>query len=142
MARDFYKQSQQRQDDETLQDNSFENPSVRKFTGGDSSSLFDETLAQEQMRRQEFNLVGNFERTLPLQVMVLVAFLVFVTYVGLSGGITDGSDRFHDDDVEFMGGIEYLEQIRTDDTSSYSQDGSSTTLRPDDKLSGAKSVWL
>lgn len=135
MARDFYKQAKQRQDDETL--NTFENP--RKFTGA-SSSLFDEASAQERMTRQEFDLVGNFERTLLLQVTVLVASLIFVTYVGLSGGITNGSDRFYDDDVDFMGGIEYLEQIRTDDASS-AQGGSSTTLPPDDILL-SKSVWL
>ena len=73
-----------------------------KFTG-QGSPLFGTTNistnnpstnnALDREREREFNLAGNFERTLPLQVAVLVASFALVIYVGVTGGITDGSDR-------------------------------------------------
>ncbi|EEC45599.1 predicted protein, partial [Phaeodactylum tricornutum CCAP 1055/1] len=77
----------------------------RKFTGAspsptDGGSLFSSEQAEPtensavfRERQQEFRLAGNFERTFGLQV-ALVAFLTsIIVVVGLSGGITDGSDR-------------------------------------------------
>jgi hypothetical protein len=43
---------------------------------------------------REVQLVSLFERTLPIQVVVLLAILCFTIYIGWSGGITDGSDRY------------------------------------------------
>lgn len=56
-----------------------------------------------RMMQQEFNLVGRAtsERTLVAQAAVVLLFLSFSIYVGLSGGITDGSDRFGLEPSEF-----------------------------------------
>uniref|UniRef100_A0A7S4KCH0 Uncharacterized protein n=1 Tax=Odontella aurita TaxID=265563 RepID=A0A7S4KCH0_9STRA len=56
-----------------------------------------------RMMQQEFNLVGRAtsERTLVAQAAVLLLFLSFSIYIGLSGGITDGSDRFGLEPSEF-----------------------------------------
>lgn len=89
---------------------------VRKFTGS-SPSLFSEQTSSspnfEREREREFNLVGNFERTLGIQAAILFASIVFVATVGLTGGISDGSDRY-------FGGADELddsaiEYTRTDD---------------------------
>lgn len=71
----------------------------RRFTGA-SSSLFSEerqssyTSNLEIERQREFDLAGTFERSIKLQAVVLLVALVYMAYVGLSGGITDGSDRY------------------------------------------------
>jgi hypothetical protein len=49
---------------------------------------------------REMNLASRFEQTLPVQALLLALAIAFVAYVGLSGGITDGSERyFFDDDA-------------------------------------------
>jgi hypothetical protein len=92
----------------------------RKFTGaasGTASSLFSPNLNryeesestipskrkdqnEMQVNENEIRLVNVFERTLPIQFFVLVLTLCWTVYIGLTGGITDGSDRnfFLDDD--------------------------------------------
>lgn len=67
----------------------------------------------EREEEREFNLVGNFERTLGIQAAILFASIVFVASVGLTGGISDGSDRY-------FGGMDEIddtaiEYSRTDD---------------------------
>ena len=90
---------------------------IRKFTGT-SPSLFSEktSLSSSNLEREEereYNLVGNFERTLGIQAAILFASIVFVASVGLTGGISDGSDRY-------FGGMDEIddtaiEYSRTDD---------------------------
>lgn len=69
----------------------------RTFVG--TSSLFSDdmysssSVKQTQMER-EFDLAGNFEKTLLIQAGLLFAALVFVISVGFTGGITDGSNRY------------------------------------------------
>jgi hypothetical protein len=46
-------------------------------------------------------LVSLFERTLPIQIITLLAIISFTIYIGLSGGITDGSDRYTYSDMEY-----------------------------------------
>ena len=78
----------------------------RKFTGAppappaspfsEGGSLFSERpsrTAFERERRQEFNLASRFEQTLPLQAGLLLLAACVIVSVGLSGGITDGSNR-------------------------------------------------
>jgi len=85
--------------------------STQRFTGASSPSVFSEqssassNLARE--REREFNLAGNFERTFGIQAAILLASLVFVVSVGLSGGITDGSDRY-------MGGADDIDETAMD----------------------------
>mmetsp|Transcript_17473 Transcript_17473/g.24783 ORF Transcript_17473/g.24783 Transcript_17473/m.24783 type:complete len:199 (-) Transcript_17473:357-953(-) len=100
---------------------------IRKFTGAPSStSLFTNTNNNEQSsspstnlqreREREFNLASNFERTIGVQAVVLLAAFIYMASVGLSGGITDGSDRnfYGEDEVDSVV-VEQLERIRTDD---------------------------
>jgi hypothetical protein len=91
-------------------------PPKRKFTGA-SPSLFSERTSSssnlESEQEREFNLVGNFERTLGIQAAILFASIVFVASVGFTGGISDGSDRY-------FGGLDEIddtaiEYSRTDD---------------------------
>ncbi len=106
----------QNPDDFTIDTNSPPSP-TRKFTGA-SPSLFSESTSSsssnlEREQEREFNLVGNFERTLGIQAAILFASIVFVASVGLSGGISDGSDRY-------FGGMDeiddtVIEYSRTDD---------------------------
>jgi len=85
-------------------------PPVRKFTGS-SPSLFSERTSPnlEREREREFNLVGNFERTLGIQAAILFASIVFVASVGLTGGITDGSDRY-------FGGVDEIDDTEIEYT--------------------------
>lgn len=46
------------------------------------------------MLARETNLVSNFERTLGLQALAVTVALVSVLWVGFTGGITDGSERY------------------------------------------------
>ena len=107
-------------------DPSSKKPIPKKFTGASSTtSLFTKnndtaqsTNVQNEHRR-EFNLASNFERAFPLQAAILLAWGVFITTVGLSGGIiSDGSSRYFygDDDLIEDAVVEQLERIRTDDS--------------------------
>ena len=108
-------------------ENSLFEPSRRSDTTGESNSV--SNLQRE--REREFNLSSIFQRTLPIQAAFLFLSLAFVLYVGFSGGITDGSDRSYDDEMDVD--IEYLNSIRTDDSS----------FAPTPETNAAKSsVWL
>ena len=93
---------------------------VRKFTGSSTpSSLFSNEQTSspsnniQREREREYNLAGRFERTFGIQAAILLISLVGVISVGLSGGITDGSDRnFGGDDM--LDDI-YVERFRSDD---------------------------
>ena len=94
-------------------------PPVRKFTGAStsSSSLFsnEQTTSPsnnlQREREREYNLAGRFERTFGIQAAILLLSLVGVISVGVSGGITDGSDRnFGYDDM-----LDIVERFRSDD---------------------------
>jgi hypothetical protein len=52
------------------------------------------------VNEREVQLVSLFERTLPIQIITLLAIISFTIYIGLSGGITDGSDRYTYSDME------------------------------------------
>ena len=109
---------------------SIQPPTRRKFTGASSSqSLFTTNNNNEQSsssspsssnlqreREREFNLASNFERTFGIQAILLLASLIGVISVGLSGGITDGSERnfYGEDEVDSVV-IEQIERMRTDD---------------------------
>ncbi|KAL3795047.1 hypothetical protein HJC23_006368 [Cyclotella cryptica] len=99
---------------------------IRKFTGKSSpASVFDSKSNSDRApsanvqreREREFNLASIFERTFPIQAAALLAFTIFVSLVGFSGDITDGSDRnfYGDDDLIEETVVEQLERIRTDD---------------------------
>ena len=94
-------------------------PPVRKFTGASPSSLFSNEPTTspsnnlQREREREYNLAGRFERTFGIQVAILLLSLVGVISVGLSGGITDGSDRNfgYDDMLDDI----FVERFRSDD---------------------------
>ena len=96
-------------DDNNNKDQERANP--RKFGGrSSSSSLFASSSIQNsnnnnnnnfEVDERDYQLVSVFERTLPIQVAMIVAIFGLVGFIGLSGGITDGSDRFpYNDDVD------------------------------------------
>lgn len=96
----------------------------RKFTGAplySGESLF-ETSAQQRERQQEFQLAGRFEQTLGLQAGFVALALVFVIYVGLTGGITNGEDRFADDEIDIMG-ENYWDRQESIEVIRYSSEG-------------------
>lgn len=103
-------------EDDFIIDTDAPRPPIRKFTGA-SPSLFSEQTASssnlQREREREFNLVGNFERSLGIQAAILFVSIIFVASVGFTGGITDGSDRY------FGGADELddtaLEYVQTDD---------------------------
>lgn len=83
----------------------------QKFGGRSSSSLFAQPPSNAPpssiknnnnnnfiVDERDYQLVSVFERTLPIQVALVVAIFGLVGFIGLSGGITDGSDRFSYDD--------------------------------------------
>jgi len=105
---------------------------IRKFTGASSSpSLFTQPQSPSygnrdqssspssnltREREREFQLAGNFERTIGIQAVLLAASFAFFLSVGLSGGITDGSDRYFGGDDEVDEIYAYAERYRrTDD---------------------------
>jgi hypothetical protein len=102
---------------------------IRKFTGA-SAPLFtkrdtnpdNENANLQRERQREFNLASRFERTFPIQAVILLASAIFISVVGLSGGITDGSERYFygDDDLIEDAVVEQLERIRTDDAAEVS----------------------
>ena len=96
-------------DDNNNKDQERANP--RKFGGrSSSSSLFASSSIQNsnnnnnnnfEVDERDYQLVSVFERTLPIQVAMIVAIFGLVGFIGLSGGITDGSDRFsYNDNVD------------------------------------------
>lgn len=113
---------------------------TRRFTRG-SPSFSDERSSSnlQREREREFNLAGNFERTIGIQAVILIASLLFVTLIGFTGGITDGSDRN-------FGGVDDLgdtmiEGFRTDDATeveTQTDDIAEASVRGSTK----KSVWL
>jgi len=60
--------------------------------------------------RSEFNLVSaaSSERSILLQAAAILVTLAFVVYVGTTGGITDGSERFGG--MEDVGG--FIDEFR------------------------------
>ncbi|KAL7499798.1 hypothetical protein ACHAWT_007912 [Skeletonema menzelii] len=114
-------------------------PPQRKFTGAPSStSLFTNRNDQssspstnlQREREREFNLASNFERTFGIQAVLLLAAFIYMASVGLSGGITDGSDRnfYGEDEVDSVV-VEQLERIRTDDAADVLSREPATTVR-------------
>jgi hypothetical protein len=86
--------------------------SNRKFTGRSSRLFENEATAKDTARKipyeREMNLASRFEQTLPLQALLLAMAIAFVAYVGLSGGITDGSERyFFDDEPSWTQSVPY-----------------------------------
>jgi hypothetical protein len=113
---------------------------IRKFTGAPQSSLFTNRSEQSSSspstnllreREREFNLASNFERTFGIQAVLLLAAFIYMASVGLSGGITDGSDRnfYGEDEVDGVV-MEQLERMRTDDAAEVlSRASAMTTVR-------------
>ena len=95
-------------------------PPIRKFTGASSTSLFSNQQSTsspssniQREREREYDLASRFERTFGLQVALLLFSLIFIISIGLSGGITDGSERnFYGDDI--VDEI-YIDRYRSDD---------------------------
>lgn len=60
------------------------------------SSSSERMSTRDQFMTQEFNLVSvaSNELTLVIQGILVSVLLSFAIYIGMSGGITDGSDRF------------------------------------------------
>lgn len=95
---------------------------IRKFTGA-STPLFTNNSNEtpntnlQREREREFNLASRFERTFPIQAAIILASAIFISLVGITGGITDGSERnfYGDDDLIEDAVVERLERIRTDD---------------------------
>jgi len=122
------------EDGDDQEEDTREEPSSRgrpitppKFTGaGGSSPLFSQDSAPRNKNdsnnnnpyEREINLASAFEQTLGLQALGLLAALVFVLYVGFTGGITDGSDRYNygEDDILMMP----VEEVMKDGESSQS----------------------
>jgi hypothetical protein len=52
-------------------------------------------------RQREMNLVGRFEQTIFIQAAFVVVAFFIVIGVGITGGITDGSDRYIGDADEY-----------------------------------------
>jgi hypothetical protein len=75
------------------------------FTMGPDNSLFTSTPsggrydASAEMMRQEFNLLetSSSEQTILAQAGFVFLLLMFYLFVGIRGGITDGSDRVFED---------------------------------------------
>jgi hypothetical protein len=114
---------------------------IRKFTGAPQSSLFTNRNNEQSTssspstnlqreREREFNLASNFERTIGIQAVLLLAAFIYMASVGLSGGITNGSDRnfYGEDEVDGVV-IEQLERMRTDDAAEVlSRESAITTI--------------
>lgn len=108
-------------------------PSPRSPMSSSSSSS-----VKERMMQQEFNLlrVASNETILVLQMVGVLALLGFTVYIGLSGGITDGSDRFGDSVSEFNGGMELMEDLQRSSELMMKEGTSSSTM------SSSSDVWL
>jgi hypothetical protein len=83
----------------------YNNNNGTKFTG--RRRLFDDDEAaaaaadtmEESYEEREIKLASLFQQTLPFQALLVAMAIAFAVYIGISGGITDGSERFFDDDV-------------------------------------------
>lgn len=104
---------------------------------------------RDKMMRQEFNLVSlaSNEVSLIVQGVLVSITLFFAIYIGASGGITDGSDRFAVVDGDSSGVIvnEYNGMGESLDFSRYRTDDASTAPSP--LIEGlikekSSSVWL
>ena len=95
---------------------------ARRFTGAPNSQLFTNSNEQsspstniQREKQREYNLASRFERTFGLQAALLAFALIGVLSVGLSGGITDGSERYNygEDDIDAI----YVErmELQSDD---------------------------
>lgn len=69
---------------------------VEKRTLANRSSASEMLSPREKMMNQEINFmnVASSEVTIVLQGVLVLVLLLFAVYVGVSGGITDGSERF------------------------------------------------
>lgn len=79
-------------------------PSSRLSSG--SSVLFsldddDTSSSSDKKYQNELKLAGRFEKTLGLQAVLVALAWVLVIVIGITGGITDGSERYYDDDGNF-----------------------------------------
>lgn len=103
------------------------------------SSSSSRASTKERMMQQEFNLlrVASNETILILQMVGVLALLGFTVYVGLSGGITDGSDRFGDALNEYNGGMEVLDFRGSNSVENLIQEGTSSST-----MSSSSDVWL
>ena len=123
-------------------------PASRRINIGTASSSSrnnDRLSPREQMMSREFNLVSlaSNELTLIVQGVLVMVILTFAIYIGATGGITDGSDRFGAAEGYIN---EYNGLGESVDFSSYTNDDSSTiTNQIKDGLGQSKddsSVWL
>ena len=91
--------------DTTDTTNNDKNDRTRKFAGPTLLSSNRQPQPPPQRRsssnkngvlvnERDIQLVSIFERTLPLQVISFVIMTCFILYIGWSGGITNGSDRY------------------------------------------------
>lgn len=106
------------------------------------SSSSSTTTVREQMMRQEFNLVSvaSNELTIVVQAVLVMILLSFAIYIGITGGITDGSDRFGTADGEIN---EYNGLGESLDLSKYMNDDSSITNMIEGVAKDeSSSVWL
>lgn len=107
-----------------------------------SSSSSEPTPARDRIMRQEFNLVSAAanELTILIQAAIIVGALSFALYIGATGGITDGSDRFGAGEGiinEYNGMGEDL------DLSNYISDETSISSKIEDAVKDKSfSVWL
>ena len=90
---------------DTTDTNNDKNDRTRKFAGPTLLSSNRQPQPPPQRRsssnkngvlvnERDIQLVSIFERTLPLQVISFVVMTCFILYIGWSGGITNGSDRY------------------------------------------------
>lgn len=95
---------------------------------------------QEQMMRSEFNLVTASERSILIQLSLALTLLAAVLYVGLTGGITDGSERFllpTDDLNEITQTI-----LNNNDSSTTTTTTDATIMNEIIRTSQTGSIWL
>lgn len=118
-------------------ENNFNSPVVSSSTGNNNGNK--ESNLQSEYRR-EFELVGRFERTLQYQALAVLAALVVVLSVGFTGGITDGSDRYFDDDVFADDSIESY--YPNNNNNAQLQQSWEDYLQDPTRRSGSSSVFL
>jgi hypothetical protein len=70
----------------------------RLFDDDDEAAAAADTM-EESYEEREMKLASLFQQTLPFQALLVAMAIAFAVYIGISGGITDGSERFFDDDV-------------------------------------------
>ena len=91
----------------------------RRLSTSSSSSSSSSSSAKDKIMRTEFNILSlaSNEFTLLVQLSLVLLLLSFSVYIGLTGGITDGSERFISADYDSGLVMEY-----TTTTSSTSPD--------------------